>query len=247
MVPFSGCTEHDPPDGSWLIMKFKALELVSEAKSYSTSKRHRVNCGLAKNQSSVDVKLLVFPPEQRPRERRGSVDGSWEEWERCTEEPSICVEMPFGQIDRCIGRAVIDIPSDIQNGRATANTQREQSHLCWWIDQLIFSSWETQRGNGTTEVNQSFIVVLSWDSDRYALTYPMAMIGEDLSSTRTRRKPTTCEAPVYLLLITTMNWYVWVDRSVPPKTTNEDLMDKGTLSYRHANPLPYMIREEPVF
>ncbi len=63
VVPFWGLIEHEPLNGGGLIIKFKALVLVSKINENTTWNCHRLIWGFDKNRSFVDVKLLVLPPK----------------------------------------------------------------------------------------------------------------------------------------------------------------------------------------
>ena len=70
-----------------------------------------------------------------------------------TEDGKIALrnQSPFGDVLCGIGRALIDLPSDVLRASGTiAQTKREQSHLRRRIDQLKFPIGDTESGNDTS-------------------------------------------------------------------------------------------------
>ena len=88
-------------------------------------------------------------------------------------------ESPVSDVDR----SLIDIPSDVLLVDTIIKTTREERHLCGWVDPLEFFIGNTQRRNDTSERIEE-----KSDLSVQDVLYPMRITGDDVSTTRTRRR-----------------------------------------------------------
>ena len=61
-------------------------------------------------------------------------------------------ECPSDDVGRCVHDALIDSPGDVVDGCVERQALREESHLCGWIDELVFQIGNTQSRHHTAEI-----------------------------------------------------------------------------------------------
>jgi hypothetical protein len=90
---------------------------------------------------------------------------------------------PLDDVRRYIHWSLIDIPCHIDKWCTVADANRVESHLCGWINELIFEVRRTHGRNNATEWRSNSNRKMMFESS----THATAIIGHRVSSTVTSR------------------------------------------------------------